>query len=178
MAATAMSDSMPQTAQKSQRGKKKSRRKATPIEEIVPGHPKYRTCVACGDQITKHLFPSRLAKPMLWCSFSCYKWKPPKVIWIELKFGKTYRIDIRWVLIETTKRFDNLQAQCFALDVSIPYLYTMVKRYFGMPLPQFVAKHSTGERKIRYRKAAQRKRVGRKKRTLKTAEAAKQIAAA
>lgn len=129
-----------------------------------------RVCIVCGDEVTKHLFPSRQRKPWLWCSRRCYKWKPQKVVSIEMRFGLHQRADIRWIIIKTAKDFQNLHDHAKALDVSVPYLYTMVRRYFrvetgrrdakgipitrGLSMDEFVERYARGARRRRYEDAA------------------------
>lgn len=119
------------------------------VATTVEGRPnRKRYCAACDRPITKHTFPSRMGKQFLWCSFECYKWKPPRVIAIELRYGSgDRRKDIRQILIETTGQFDTLGSQCRDIGVSIPYLYTMVDRYFGMKMRDFVQRYGSPQRR-------------------------------
>lgn len=140
-----------------------------PAEPTITAHPQLedvRLCIVCGGEVTKHLFPSRQRKPWLWCSRRCYRWKPQKVISIEMRFGGERRADIRWILIKTAREFQNLHDHAQALGVSVPYLYTMVKRYFrietgkrtkagvpvtrGLSMTQFVDRYARGARRRRY----------------------------
>lgn len=103
-------------------------------------------CAVCGEKI-EQLSIQRMTRPVLWHDRHCFQWKPRKIVWLERKFQK----DIIEILQETTGRCGNIKAQCELLDVSIPYLYSIIKKYCGELIP-FMAKYATGKRKDLYLK--------------------------
>lgn len=103
-------------------------------------------CAVCGEKI-EQLSIQRMTRPVLWHDRYCFQWKPRKIVWLEKKFGK----DIVEILRETTNRCGNIKAQCDVLDVSIPYLYSIIKKYCGELIP-FMAKYAAGKRKDLYMK--------------------------
>ena len=103
-------------------------------------------CAVCGEKI-EQLSIQRMTRPVLWHDRHCFQWKPRKIVWLERKFQK----DIVEILQETTGRCGNIKAQCDVLDVSIPYLYSIIKKYCGELIP-FMAKNATGKRKELYMK--------------------------
>jgi len=103
-------------------------------------------CAVCGKKI-EQLSIQRMIRPVLWHDRYCFQRKPRKIVWLERKFQK----DIIEILKETTGRCGNIKAQCELLDVSIPYLYFIIKKYCGELLP-FMAKNATGKRKDLYMK--------------------------
>lgn len=120
----------------------------------------YPTCANCGGPVTKHLFPSRRKKDLLWCSFPCYKYKPRRVVLLEIRFGKgDHRKDIRDILIDTTRQYGNHNTQAKALSVSVPYFFMMIERYFFMNMDDFMLKYATGARLKRYQQAEVRKKA-------------------
>ena len=111
-----------------------------------------RYCMVCGRRVKKNIFPKRMKKPLLWCSFRHYREKPEKVIRIEWRFsrGQRTRRDIRDILIETTKGHGGHKAQARTLGISVPYFYTMVDKYFGLEMEDFMIEHAVGERRRFY----------------------------
>jgi len=103
-------------------------------------------CAVCGEKI-EQLSIQRMTRPVLWHDRVCIQWKPRKIVWLERKFGK----DIVEILQDTAARCGNIKAQCDVLDVSIPYLYSIIKKYCGDLIP-FMAKYGTGKRRELYAK--------------------------
>ncbi len=103
-------------------------------------------CAVCGEKI-EQLSIQRMTRPVLWHNRTCFQWKPRKIVWLERKFEK----DIVEILKETTYRCGNIKAQCDVLDVSIPYLYSIIKKYCGELIP-FMAKNASGKRRELYAK--------------------------
>ena len=64
---------------------------------------------------------------------------------IEFKFGK----DIKSILKESTKRYKNIRDQSSALNISVPYLYMLIKKYFDDYI-SFMLTYTRGRRKKRY----------------------------
>ena len=64
---------------------------------------------------------------------------------IEFKFGK----DIESILKESTKRYKNIHDQSSALNISVPYLYMLIRKYFGDYI-SFMLTYTRGLRKKRY----------------------------
>lgn len=104
-------------------------------------------CAVCGKKISS-LSVQRMTRPVLWHDRKCFQYKPRKIISLEQQFG----YDIVEVLKETTKRCGNIKAQCQLLGVSIPYLYSIIKKYCGGDYVKFMAKYATGKRKDLYAK--------------------------
>lgn len=102
-------------------------------------------CVTCNTPITG-ISIQRMTRPYRWCCRECFEFKPGKIIELELE----YDMDIEDILIETTKMYGNLKTQCSALGISIPYLYKIIKKYFG-DYQSFMLKNSTGSRKLGYK---------------------------
>lgn len=110
-------------------------------------------CAVCGEKI-EQLSIQRMMRPVLWHSRNCFRKKPKKIIKLEESFG----MDIVDVLRETTARCGNIKTQCHVLEVSIPYLYSIMKKYCGMPTIEFFAEYSTGKRKELYAKKVRKKK--------------------
>lgn len=104
-------------------------------------------CAVCGKPIDQ-ISPQRKTRSILWHDRKCYEYKPRKIIWLERTYGK----DIVEVLIDTTKQCSDIKSQCAILNVSIPYLYQIIKKYCEEDHVSFFAKHSTGARKLLYNK--------------------------
>jgi len=104
-------------------------------------------CCVCGKQIL-NVSIQRLLRTFLWDSQACFRKKPRKVVILETAYG----VDIQDVLKTTTKRYKNIQAQCDAIDVSIPYLYVLVKKYCGEDYVKFFAENAIGKRRETYLK--------------------------
>jgi hypothetical protein len=94
----------------------------------------------------------------LWHNRECFRTKPRKIITLERDFG----CDIVEILKETTRKCGNVKAQCNLLDVSIPYLYQIIRKYCcksgtASEVEEFMAKNSSGKRKELYAKKVKRK---------------------
>jgi hypothetical protein len=124
------------------------------LEKIKPLTRESRFCAACGKKLDKFLFQKRLQKPVLYCSWKCFIFKPPAVIELERQFGK----DIKEILIETTQNFDTIEKQEHALDKSSQWLYSCIKKYFGISLVEFMAKYAVGDRQEKYKRKWERER--------------------
>lgn len=110
-------------------------------------------CAVCKKRISS-LSIQRMTRPILWHDRKCFQYKPRKIIKLENDFG----IDIVEILKETVKKCGNIRAQCDVLGVSIPYLYSIIKKYCGDDFVEFMAKHATGKRRELYaKKVAKRK---------------------
>ena len=110
-------------------------------------------CVVCGKAI-ENANLQRKTRDFLWCSRKCYSEKPRKIIALERRNGKS----IQEILIETTKKYQNINSQQNALHVSTPYLYQIIRKYFGSDYLSFFAEHAIGKRQEVYaRKIRQRK---------------------
>jgi hypothetical protein len=105
------------------------------------------TCCVCGAPIS-NVSVQRMLRTFLWHSRECFRHKPKKIIALERAFG----CDIVEVLKITTRRYQNIQAQCSALDISIPYLYMIIRKYCGSDYIGFFVKNSIGKRKETYQK--------------------------
>ena len=116
------------------------------LNDIIKNGTEDVYCAVCGEKI-EQLSIQRMTRPVLWHDRHCFQWKPRKIVWLERKFQK----DIVEILQETTGRCGNIKAQCDVLDVSIPYLYSIIKKYCGELIP-FMAKNATGKRKDLYMK--------------------------
>lgn len=104
-------------------------------------------CCVCGAPI-KNVSIQRMLRTFLWHSRACFRFKPKKIIALERAFG----CDIVDVLRITTRRYQNIQAQCNALDISIPYLYMIVRKYCGLDYINFFVKNAIGKRRETYQK--------------------------
>lgn len=108
-------------------------------------------CAVCGEKI-EQLSIQRMMRPVLWHSRKCFRQKPKKVIKLEEDFG----MSIEEILRETTARCGSIKAQCNVLDISIPYLYSIIRKYVidkkTPTIVDFMAKYSTGKRKELYAK--------------------------
>lgn len=104
-------------------------------------------CAVCGKKISS-LSMQRMTRPILWHDRNCFQQKPRKIIKLESEFG----INIVDILKETTRRCGNIKSQCDLLGVSIPYLYSIIKKYCGKDHMIFMAKHASGKRKELYSK--------------------------
>jgi len=106
-------------------------------------------CVVCGAPI-KNLSVQRMLRPFLWCTRECFQAKPGKIIDLE----KEYSMDIVDILRDTTKRYGNIEAQCDALGISIPYFYDIIKKYCGdsESYIEFMSGNTSGKRKDTYKK--------------------------
>jgi len=114
-------------------------------EWIKTGIDDYK-CVVCGVPI-KNVSMQRMLRPYLWCSRKCFQQKPRKIIALEHE----YELNIIEILRQTTERYGEISAQCEALDVSVPYFYSIARKYCG-DYHAFMARYSTGKRRIGYAK--------------------------
>jgi len=101
-------------------------------------------CVVCGKPI-KNISTQRMLRPFRWDSRECFHFKPRKIIALENEYG----LDIVSILQETTRRYGKIKAQCEALGVSVPYLYSIIRKYCGDYLA-FMARYTTGKRRLDY----------------------------
>jgi hypothetical protein len=106
-------------------------------------------CAVCGEVI-EHLSVQRLTRGALWCNRKCYEYKPRKIIWLE----RTFKKDIVEVLKDTTRICTNIKAQCELLGLSIPFLYSTIRKYTKESHITFMAQHAVGKRKELYAKKA------------------------
>jgi hypothetical protein len=65
---------------------------------------------------------------------------------IEAKFEDK---DMEIILKETTRKHKNIVDQSLTLGVSIPYLYHLIRKYFG-DFTTFMLAHTKGKRRKRY----------------------------
>ena len=129
------------------------------LDEIdLPVH-KQRKCAVCGIPLERFLFRKRLQKSTLYCSWKCFRYKPPAIIQLERAFGK----DIKEVLIETARNYDTLEKQEQALGKSSQWLYSCIKKYFGMTLADFMAIYAIGARQGRYKECKEPSKKKKKK---------------
>jgi len=110
-------------------------------------------CAVCGKKISS-LSMQRMTRPILWHDRECFQYKPRKIIKLENDFG----LDIVDILKETVRKCGNIKAQCDVLDVSIPYLYSIIKKYCGDDFIEFMAKYATGKRRELYAKKVQKRK--------------------
>ena len=103
-------------------------------------------CVVCGAPI-RNVSIQRMLRPYLWCSRECFQQKPRKIIALEHE----YELTIVEILRQTTERYGEISAQCEALGVSVPYFYSITRKYCGN-YHEFMARYSTGKRRIGYSK--------------------------
>jgi hypothetical protein len=61
-------------------------------------------------------------------------------------------MDITKILAETTSKCSDIKSQCAILGVSIPYLYSIIRKYCGEDYISFMEKHAIGNRKLLYSK--------------------------
>lgn len=107
-----------------------------------------KKCAVCGTPLSRFLFSKRLQKRVLYCSWKCFVFKPPSVVLLEKQFGK----DIKEILIETARKYDTLEKQEHALNKSSQWIYSSVRKYFNLSLPDFLSKYGCGYRKEKYLK--------------------------
>lgn len=102
-------------------------------ESAIPN----RTCIACGDPVTRHRYRGRMVKRYVYCGARCFREKPIEVVEIELMYAgrAERRPQIHDILIETGRTFPRMDDWAQALHVSLPYLYTMLERYFQIRAP-------------------------------------------
>lgn len=103
------------------------------------------TCVVCGRPI-ENISIQRMSRAYLWHDRKCFQFKPRKIVALEQEYG----MDIVDILKETTRKYGNIKAQCNALGISIPYLYSIIRKYVGMDFLKFMATNSVGARKVGY----------------------------
>lgn len=84
-----------------------------------------------------------MEKSWLYCSTKCHRLKPIAIVEAEIVFSgrAEYRPDIRYLLAETAKLYTRMEDWASALNISVPYLYTSLRRYFRIREPHPV----TGE---------------------------------
>ncbi len=104
-------------------------------------------CCVCGKPIP-NISIQRMLRTFLWDSRECFTKKPKKIMALEQAYG----VDIVEVLKITTRRYQNIHAQCEALQISIPYLYNIIKKYCGQDYIAFFADNGTGKRRETYLK--------------------------
>ena len=126
---------------------KRLQEKNTYLKQLVEEGNDEVYCAVCGEKI-ESLSIQRKTRPILWHSKHCFRWKPRKIVKLERDYGK----DIVEILKETTAKCGNIKSQCDVLDVSIPYLYSIIKKYCGPDLIRFMADNGTGNRKKLYDK--------------------------
>lgn len=116
-------------------------------------------CCVCGKPIV-NVSIQRLLRTFLWDCRECFRKRPGKIMELEQSYG----MDIVDVLKLTTRKYKNINAQCQALDVSIPYLYSIIKKYCNKDYTEFFAENSVGRRRETYvKKLKKRKRKKHKK---------------
>ena len=113
------------------------------VEKWIKSDEEHR-CAVCGKPI-KNISIQRRVRPYKWDTRKCFEYKPRKIIHLEQEYG----LDIKDILIEVTRRYGNIKSQCQALGISVPYLYAIIRKYFGDYL-QFMVKYATGRRKQNY----------------------------
>lgn len=123
------------------------------LKRLVSGDNEDIYCAVCGEKVGS-LSIQRKLRPILWHSKNCFQWKPRKIVRLERKYNK----DIVEILKETTGKCGNIKSQCDVLDVSIPYLYFILKKYCGLDLVKFMAENGTGKRKQLYTKKLARRK--------------------
>lgn len=91
-----------------------------------------RFCIACNERVKRHLYRGRMTKRYVYCGEKCFREKPIAVVEIELLFvGRaSTRPDIRTLLVQTGRAFPRMDDWADSLKCSVPYLYTMLERYF------------------------------------------------
>jgi len=113
------------------------------------------TCVVCGKPIP-HASIQRLLRAFLWDSKECFVKKPKKVIALE----KFFDSDILDILKNTTRKFQNISMQAEYLNVSMPYIYNLIHKYWGQDHTKFFSEFAIGKRKLTYlNKLKNRKRL-------------------
>ena len=115
------------------------------LKKLISSSFEQVTCSVCG-KVIENVSIQRMTRPALWHDRACYQYKPRKIIKLEKEFG----CDIVEVLKETTRRCGNIKTQIQVLDLSIPYLYAVIKKYCNTNHVEFMAKYSTGKRKELY----------------------------
>jgi len=108
---------------------------------IREGKEEPRCCV-CG-KLVKGLSLQRMLRPFIWCSRKCLEWKPKKIIILE----RRYKMDILDILKLTSKQFGGLRPQVDALNLSVPYFVSVVKKYSNEEYNTFMANNTVGERR-------------------------------
>lgn len=121
------------------------------LKKLISSSFEAVTCAVCGKPI-ENVSLQRMTRSALWHDRNCYQYKPRKIIKLEKEFG----CDIVEILKETTKRCGNIKTQCEVLGLSIPYLYSVMKKYCGEDHITFMAKYATGKRKELYVKKLQK----------------------
>ena len=119
------------------------------LKKIIQQGSSEIRCAVC-NEVIQHLSIQRLTRGALWCNRACYEYKPRKIIWLQRTFGK----DIVDVLKDTTRLCTNIKAQCELLGLSIPFLYSTIRKYTGEGHITFMAKYAVGKRKELYAKKA------------------------
>lgn len=84
-----------------------------------------------------------MEKSWLYCSQKCHREKPIAIVEAELVFSgrAEHRPDIRYLLTETARVYTRMEDWADALNISVPYLYTSLRRYFRVRITHSV----TGE---------------------------------
>ena len=104
------------------------------------------TCAVCGKVIDR-ISTQRKTRGILWHNIECYQYKPRKIIALERIYGK----DIVEILKETTRQYSDIISQCAGLSISIPHLYSIIRKYCGEDYIPFMYKYSIGKRKELYK---------------------------
>jgi len=113
------------------------------LQGWVKSNDVYR-CATCGKPIEK-LNTQRKLRPFKWDSRKCFEWKSRKIVALEAEYG----LDIVEILKETTRRYGKIRAQCDALGISVPYLYSIIKKYCG-DYVKFMSTYASGKRRTEY----------------------------
>lgn len=124
------------------------------LKKLISSSFEAVTCAVCGKPI-ENVSLQRMTRSALWHDRNCYQYKPRKIIKLEKEFG----CDIVEILKETTRRCGNIKTQCEVLGLSIPYLYSVMRKYCGEDHIAFMAKHATGKRKELYVKKLNKSNV-------------------
>lgn len=121
------------------------------LRKCITENSEKRRCAVCGE-IIQNLSVQRMTRPALWHDRKCFTYKPRKIIALEQLYG----CDIVEILKETTRQCGNIKVQCQMLGVSIPYFYSIIRKYTGKNLIEFMAEYSVGKRKDLYEKKIQK----------------------
>jgi hypothetical protein len=112
-------------------------------------------CAVCGKAIDR-IAAQRKTRDVLWHDRKCYEEKPRKIIHLE----RIYNKKIEDILIATTRQCMDIKSQCSILNISIPYLYHIIRKYCGEEYIEFMQKYSVGKRKELYTKKCNIKSLG------------------
>ena len=116
------------------------------LKQWIKDNAENARCAVCGKPLG-NLSAARMVRPIVWHDRNCFQWKPRKIIALE----RDFRMTIQEILQLTSKQCGNIKAQSEILDVSVPYLYSIIRKYGG-DFIEFMAQHTSGKRRELYAK--------------------------